>query len=106
MYPQGRLKVIDVHVERGQSNVLLVPKIILRLGKARPELRTIVPRIDGFLFLGVGPFHRNIHLGHDGTTDGEVGIDVGLDGGISEVDLREMSVILFGQVEGKLVIYG
>lgn len=60
---------------------------------------------DAFL-LSVGRADGDVHLGQHGACDAKVGVDVRLDGRITEVDLREVAVLLLGQVERELVVDG
>jgi hypothetical protein len=106
LYPQGRLEVVHVHVERGQSYVVFDAEVVFRLCEFGPESCAVVIYVDRLLLFGVAPADCYVHLGKNRTCYREVGVDVGFDRGVAEVYLGVVAVFFLRQVEGELVVYG
>lgn len=105
--PQRRLEVIHVHVERGESIVILAAEIVVRLAEAvlvhgRRAIRTEQHR----LLRAVDFFDGDIHLGEHGTRDGKLGVDVGFRRRVLEVDCPIMAILFLAQIERELVVDG
>jgi hypothetical protein len=106
LYPQGRLEVVHVHVERGQSYVVFDAEVVFRLCEFGPESCAVVIYVDRLLLFGVAPADCYVHLGKNRTCYREVGVDVGFNRGVAEVYLGVVAVFFLRQVEGELVVYG
>lgn len=105
LYPERRLEIVHVHVERGQRHIVLDAKVMFRLREAIPETRTI-HIAKHCLFRSTCGAYGNVHFGRYTARDREIGIDVRLDGRITEIDLCEMAILLLGQIERELIVNG
>lgn len=105
LYPERRMEVVDIHIERGQRRVPVYAERVLGLREPVSERGTVYGRDQGPLHAAVRP-HRNVHLGGHTTDYGKVGIDVGLDGRVPEIDLRKVPIVLLRQIERELVVNG
>lgn len=48
--------------------------------------------------------YGDVHFGGHTAQDTEIGINVGFDGRITEIDLCEMAILFFGQIECELIV--
>lgn len=105
LYPQRRLEIVHIDIERGQRHIVLDAKVMFRLREAIPKTRAIHIAVDRLLW-SAGRAYCDVHFGRNTARNRKVRIDVGFDGRIAEIDLREMAVLLLRQIERKLIVNG
>lgn len=105
LYPQRRLKIVHIHIERGQRHIVLDAELVLRLREAIPKTGAIHIAEHGLL-RSAGRPNGDVHFGRHTARDGKVCVNVRLDGRIAEIDLREMPILLLRQIERKLIVDG
>lgn len=105
MNPQWRLKVVDVHIEHGESIVIFVAEVVIRFAEAvlvhnRRAICTQQQRLLRTVYF----LDSDIHLGQNGARDGEFGVHVGFRRRVLEIDRSIMTVLLLAKIECELII--
>lgn len=107
MDPQRRLKVVNIHVECGESIVIFVAEVVIRFAEAmlvhnRRAICTQQQRLLRTVYFLDG----DIHLGKYGTRNRELRIDLGFRWRVLEIDRSVVTVFLLTKIERELIIDG